>query len=82
MKSGMYMERVGQQKTNSRVAKDFLDGEKDDEMGESLRDSTRRGRSWVCYADILLREERGLISQGILEGLETSGRAGKGEMGE
>ena len=34
------------------------------------------------YVDFLLREERGLISQGTLEGLETSGRAGKGEMGE
>lgn len=43
MKSGMYTEGMGQQKTNSREAKNLGDGEGD----ESLRDSTPRGRSLV-----------------------------------
>jgi hypothetical protein len=33
MKSGMYMEDTGQQKTNSRRAKDLGDGERADKMG-------------------------------------------------
>ena len=33
MKSGMYTEGAGQQKTNSREAKDFRDAERTDEVG-------------------------------------------------
>jgi hypothetical protein len=44
MKSGMYTEGTGKQKTNSRGANDLRDGEGPINRGEGLRDSTWRGR--------------------------------------